>query len=190
MKRMYWIFALLLTSMVAVSCDDDTDGDNDAKFSDNDRSFVENAAKANMYEIELGEVAVAQGRDSLVRAYAQMMIDEHTAAQDELKEIADKESSVNWPTELADVDKASRDSIVMLQGFSFDSLYMAGQVNIHDRTTTMYDNISRTSRHAETKAYAGKYLDAIQHHREVADSIVNVIPQRWQNDQGEVEGLD
>lgn len=184
MKKINWIFALLLTSFAVISCDDDDGSENDAQFSDRDRSFVENAAKTNMYEIELGTLAVERGRDSLVRAYAQMMIDDHTAAQNDLKAIADKQSTVSWPTDLAEIDKASRDSIQMLQGFKFDSLYLIEQSKMHQRASTMYSNIARTSTHPETRAYATTYLAKIREHLTLADSASAVLPSRWQEDQG------
>jgi putative membrane protein len=184
MKRVYWIFALLLTSFAVITCDDDDDNDNDAQFSDQDRSFVEKAAKTNIYEIELGTLAAERGRDSLVKAYAQMMIDDHTTAQNDLKAIADKQNTVTWPTELAEIDKASRDSIAMLEGFEFDSLYMSEQSKMHQRASTMYDNIGRTSTDPDIKAYAKTYLMKVREHLQMADSVNNVLPSRWQNDQG------
>src|SRR5438045_5138184 len=53
-----------------------------------DKDFVEDVAKANTAEIELGRMASERGANGQVKKFAQMMVDDHTQAGDKLKAIA------------------------------------------------------------------------------------------------------
>ena len=48
------------------------------------RAFVEEMAKAGMAEVMLGRIAVQRASDAEVKSFAQRMIDEHAAANEEL----------------------------------------------------------------------------------------------------------
>jgi len=89
MKTNKWIYAIMVASLVWVACDDDDDKIIDPTLNDTDELFVEKAARSHMAEIEMSEVAMTKGTDSLVKTFAQQMITEHTQAQNELKDIAD-----------------------------------------------------------------------------------------------------
>ena len=52
------------------------------------QQFVEKATVANMAEIQLGQLAVKQAQDPQVKQFAQMMVDEHTKALEQLRTAA------------------------------------------------------------------------------------------------------
>src|SRR5262249_47368589 len=54
------------------------------------QTFVKKAALGGMTEVEASKLAVSKAQDPQVRAFAQKMVKEHTAANDELKSLADK----------------------------------------------------------------------------------------------------
>jgi putative membrane protein len=187
MKRMIWIFTLLLTSFVWVSCDDDSD-DNE-NFGEDERSYVQLAAQSNFNEITLSELALSQGRDSLVRAFAQQMIDDHNAAQSELQAIANNNSVAGWPNELSAAQQSFYDSLSEMEGFEFDTEFMNSQIQLHHNAADVHED-GTDSDNAEIQSYANKHLSKVQEHLQMAESITGMLPQRWEDDQsnGDLDG--
>src|SRR4029450_3615638 len=64
-----------------------------------DETFVMNAAKGGMAEVELGKLAAEKGSSVDVRNFGQRMVDDHSKAGDELKVIAQRKNIV-WPTDI------------------------------------------------------------------------------------------
>lgn len=166
------IIFFLIISLLWVACDDD---DDKPSLSDTDETFVENAALSNMSEIEFGELAATQGSDPLVRDFAQQMISEHTTAQNELRDIANDYSDIDWPEELDEQHEERMEQLAGLNGFQFDSMYMASQITDHQMAINIFETELAGGTDQRVRAYANKYLPHIEAHLERADSIQNVI---------------
>ena len=172
MKTNKWIFAIVMAASLAwVACDDDNDSVNKPDLNDTDETFVETAARSNMGEIELGQLAATKATDSLVRAFAQEMVTEHTAAQNELKDIADDYNGIDWPNSLTVSQDSTKESLNEATGHTFDTLYIRSQVKMHEDAVAAFQTASSNSTDSRVKAYATKYLPHIQMHLEKADSL-------------------
>jgi len=55
-----------------------------------DQDFLKKAVIANLAEIELGRLATQKAQNPEVKQFAQMMVDGHTKALDELKQLAQR----------------------------------------------------------------------------------------------------
>ncbi len=93
-----------------------------------DGEFVPDVAGKNMAEIELSRLAVDKTTDRVVRAFAQMMIDEHGAALNKLK-TADQ--ATNWPTALDDKHRETAENLATKQGAEFDREYLKAMIEGH-----------------------------------------------------------
>ena len=175
MKTNRWIFAILLASLVWVGCDDDDNPIDRPDLNDTDETFVEMAARSNMAEIKFGELAVTKATDSLVKAFAQQMVTEHTTAQNELKNLADNYDGIEWPNDLDEGHDVIMEQLNGAEGVSFDTMYIRSQVTMHEAAVTTFRNATTSSTDARVKAYANKYLPHIEEHREMADSIHTVV---------------
>src|SRR5690606_35353229 len=101
MKTNKWTLAIALAAFCWVACDDDDNVLDKPDLNETDETFVETAAQNNMAEIEFAEVATTKATDPLVRDFAQQLVTDHTAAQNELKELADDYRGVEWPNDLS-----------------------------------------------------------------------------------------
>lgn len=172
MKKLKFIYAFALLGCIA-ACDDD---DNDRPdLADIDEEFVEGAALSNLTEVDFGTLATERGDHDLVRKYGDMMISEHTTAQDELRSLANNFDDVDWPEGLDQQHRQIKEQLMNLSGRAFDSAYMRSQVNDHEKTLSMFDNEINNGRNESVKAYANKYRPHIEMHLHKADSILNVI---------------
>lgn len=183
MKSKRWFYAVALAALVWTACDDDDNGnDNRNDFNDADETFVEDAAMSNLAEIELGELALTKGTDSLVRIFAENMVNDHTIAQDELSDIANTDDDVDWPANLDDEHQSIWDALSQLEGYSFDSAYIASQVTAHEKAVQLFQRSRDNGRNPVVRNYIDKYLPKIEMHLEMADSIKTVLPGRQDED--------
>ena len=83
-----------------------------------------------MAEVQLGKLASERAANAEVKAFGQMMVKDHTAAGNELKQIA---SGLNaqLPTQLDQKHRDLVDRLSKLQGAAFDDAYMDAMVQGH-----------------------------------------------------------
>jgi putative membrane protein len=171
MKKLF-CWALVITSVVWSACDDDDDNDLQAV----DKTFATNAGYANAAEVDLGQLAATRGTTEGVRMYGQMMVNEHTTAQNELKGIVNGRG-VTLPTTPDQEHQQLKQQLMSLNGMAFDSAYIHNQVIDHQKTQTLFQNEQTGGKDQRLKNYATKYLPHIQMHLQKADSIKNAMGQ-------------
>ena len=67
-----------------------------------DRQFMDKAAQGGMAEVELGQLAQQNAQSPDVKAFGKRMVDDHSKANDQLKQLASQKgvslpTSLNWP---------------------------------------------------------------------------------------------
>src|SRR5690242_9473059 len=87
-----------------------------------DQHFMKKAAQGGMAEVELGQLAVQKASSDQVKQFGQRMVDDHTKANDQLKQLAAQEH-VQLPTQPAAKDKATKARLEKLSGKEFDQAY-------------------------------------------------------------------
>lgn len=174
LKGMIW-GVMIAASFAWVGCDGDDDNDNNS-LSQQDRTFVEQAAMGNRAEIELGQIAATRSTTPGVQAYGQKMVNDHQPAQDELEDIAD-DKDVNFRDELDAQHQALRQQLMTLTGYQFDTAYINSQVRDHQKMITLFQTQNTAGQDQQLRAYSSKHLPHIQMHYEMADSIAATMGQ-------------
>ena len=128
-----------------------------------DKSFIEKAAKAGMKEVDISRVAVERTSDPRVRAFAEMLVADHSGANDALATIA-ASKGVHLPAK--DVDGAEK--WTKKSGKDFDEDYVEKMVSAHKEAVELFEKEADKGEDAETKAFARATLPKLQHHLEVA----------------------
>jgi putative membrane protein len=95
------------------------------------REFVNQMAITNMAEVQLGKLAQERAQSPQVKQFADMMVKDHTKANEELKQVASK-LNVQLPTELDEKHRDLADRLSKLQGAEFDREYMNAMVDGHE----------------------------------------------------------
>lgn len=116
------------------------------------REFVNEMAITNMAEIQLGNMAEKQATSPQVKQFAQMMVQDHTKANDELKQIA-SQLNVQLPTELDEKHRELSEKLSKLQGEEFDREYMSAMVDGHEEAINKVED--RANRANQTTSSAG-----------------------------------
>ena len=127
-----------------------TAGTAGAGVSNSDKNFVSDQLSDGMAEIELAKVARDHAASPDVKQFAQMMIDDHTKAGDELKQIATS-NSIPIETQIDDKQQNLMDKLSKLNGADFDKEYMSAMVDDHqdavrDVRSRVDENRSATDR--------------------------------------------
>jgi putative membrane protein len=144
--------------------------------------FVSKAGQGNMAEIAAGKIAVQKAANDSVKQFAQMMIDDHTTALNELNMIA-KQKNKTMPSMPDDTHKMAQQKLAQLKGMSFDSTYMMQQLQDHQQTIALFEEEAKNGTEPELKAYAEKYLPKIRMHYEMAQRLSSMKMQGTQQQQ-------
>ena len=135
-----------------------------------DRSFAHEAAIGGMAEVELGKLASDKATSADVKQFGQRMVDDHSKANDDLKEWAQK-ANVTLPTQLDAKHKATRDRLAKLSGAAFDRAYMHDMVQDHEKDVAAFRKASRSAHDADLKAFAAKTLPTLEEHLQQAKKV-------------------
>lgn len=135
-----------------------------------EKDFMNKAAQSNMAEIQAAQMALQKTQNPQIKQFAQKMIDDHTKAGNELKDLAAK-NNVTLPTDVNADQKEMMNDLSKLSGKDFDSKYMDGQVDAHQKAVDLFQDEVDKGREADTKAFATKTLPTLKQHLEMAKSI-------------------
>ena len=95
-----------------------------------DKDFVHDAAITGMAEIEIGRIALDHSRDVNVKKFAQMMIDDHTKAGEDLKTVATRHR-IELPAQVDDDHRDKAEALGKKTGTEFDQDYADAMVDGH-----------------------------------------------------------
>jgi putative membrane protein len=99
------------------------------------RQFINDMAVAGMAEVELGKMASERGSSPEIKEFGELMVKDHSKANDELKQIA-SELAVTPPAELDKKHRDLADKLSKLQGAEFDREYASAMVNGHQEVAS------------------------------------------------------
>jgi putative membrane protein len=135
-----------------------------------DRKFMDKAAQGGMAEVELGQLAQQNGQSADVKAFGKRMVDDHSKANDQLKQLA-AQKGVSLPTSLDSKDQATKDKLSKLQGAAFDKAYMKDMVADHKQDVAEFKHESMAAHDPDLKSWAGQTLPTLQSHLQEAEKI-------------------
>ena len=135
-----------------------------------DSTFAMEAASGGMMEVEAGNIAQQNASNERVKAFAAMMVRDHSKANQELKALATSRGMM-LPDSMM---KKHRNHIQMMQkmsGKALDRHYMNMMVTDHREDVSKFENASKNAMDADLKAWAGKTLPVLMMHRDSATAI-------------------
>jgi putative membrane protein len=95
-----------------------------------DGDFVQDVASKNMAEIELSRMALEKATSREVKAFAQMMIDDHDAAANKLKSVVEGQA-IEWPGQSGDKHRETANDLAKKQGPEFEREYLKAMIEGH-----------------------------------------------------------
>jgi putative membrane protein len=139
-----------------------------------DRTFILEAAAGGLAEVELGRLASQNAARSEVKEFGQMMVTDHTKANDQLKKIA-QAKSVDAPHALKPEHKAMKDQLSKLSGEAFDRAYIQHMVKDHQEDVAHFRKESTEASDPDLKQFASATLPTLQKHLKRAQEIEQIV---------------
>jgi len=135
-----------------------------------DEKFVEKAAQGGMAEVELGQLATEKASSDDVKKFGQRMVDDHSKANEELKQVAGSKG-IDLPMSLNAKDQATKDRLSKLSGDAFDRAYLQDMVKDHIKDVVEFQHESKSGKDSDIKNFASQTLPRLQEHLNQAKSI-------------------
>ncbi|HMF77459.1 MAG TPA: DUF4142 domain-containing protein [Bryobacteraceae bacterium] len=135
-----------------------------------DKAFLKDAAMGGMTEVELGKLASQKASRDDVKQFAQKMVDDHTKANEQLKELAAK-ANVKIPDALDSKHQSRIDKMSKLSGEDFDKAYVKNQLKDHQSHVKDFTAEAQNGMDPDVKAFASSTLPTLQQHLEQAKAL-------------------
>ena len=126
-----------------------------ATLSAKDKSFMKDAAKGGMMEVDMGKMAQEKGKSAEVKKIGSTMVADHTKANNELMAIAKKKG--------VDLSKEKPKSHSM-KDETFDKDYINMMVKDHEKDLAAFQAEAQNGSDADVKAFASKTSKVIKKH--------------------------
>ncbi|MGI8788775.1 MAG: DUF4142 domain-containing protein [Pyrinomonadaceae bacterium] len=144
----------------------------DAVVTGGDLAFMNAAAPGGMATVELGKMALQKSNNADVKAFAQKMVDDHTKAGEDLKQLA-AQKKVMLPPDVMPESKQLMEKLSKLNGADFDKEYVKAMLEAHNKDVTTFESVSKTAGDADVKAFATKTLPVLKTHLEMIKGIAD-----------------
>jgi putative membrane protein len=135
-----------------------------------DKKFVKNSALGGMTEVELGKLAAQKASSDAVKQFGQRMVDDHSKANDQLKQFAGK-SSIEVPAALDSKHQSRVDKLAKLSGPAFDKAYLKDQVKDHEHDVDEFKSEAQYGSDPNIKQFAMQTLPTLQEHLTVVKDL-------------------
>lgn len=133
-------------------------------------SFVKEAASGGMMEVELGKYAKDNASSEDVKNFGDMMVTDHSKANDELKD-ALKKTNLEPNKEMLKQHQSMYDKLAKLKGSDFDKAYMKMMVEDHKKDVKAFEKASKNEKNADIKSWAANTLPTLKKHLQKAEEI-------------------
>jgi putative membrane protein len=136
-----------------------------------DRKFIEQAAGSGMFEVQVSQLAASKATDANVKSYASMLVDHHTAANNELVKIANARG-VELPAAPPRAMRKDVEKLGKKNGAEFDRDYVREVgIKAHEKDIKLFQGASKDVKDAELKAFVDKTLPQLREHLAAAQKL-------------------
>jgi putative membrane protein len=135
-----------------------------------EKDFAKDAAAGGMMEVQLGNIAQKNSSTKAVQDFGKMMVDDHSKANDNLKDLASKKN-VTLPTTVTDKQQKDIDKLSKETGTAFDKDYVNMMVDDHKKDIAEFKKAGEKMKDPDFKDFVVKTLPTLQKHLDAIQSI-------------------
>jgi putative membrane protein len=141
-----------------------------ASSSNPDQQFINDAAKGNRAEIELGKLVESKARDANVKQFAKMMQTDHAKALSQLQQIA-QSKNLTLPDGIPDDAQDLETKLSSESGKQLEKDYMDGMVQDHQKDVQEFKDATGKLQDNDVKQWAEKTLPTLEKHLQKAQQV-------------------
>jgi len=135
-----------------------------------DTKFAKEAAAGGLMEVDLGQLAVQKGASQAVKDFGQRMVDDHTKANQRLKELA-AQKGISLPHLLPADMKQEREKLAAASGAEFDRMYMSHMVKDHEKDVKEFEKQVQKGSDPALRSFAEQTLPTLRQHLDLAKKV-------------------
>jgi putative membrane protein len=187
MKTIKSVLALFAASVIAVSCNNATNTNednkkaaeerNDAKFDkegERDAQFVTDVQDINLAEQHLGQLAESRATSGDVKELGRMMQAQHKKAYDELASLAAKKN-ITVPSAMSESAKKDYDKLNDKAGKEFDKEFVDMMVKGHKDAIDKFEKATKNATDPDIQAWAANTLPELRKHLDHAMNVQDAL---------------
>ena len=134
------------------------------------RTFLSKAANSGLAEVELAKLAQQKATIDAVKNFAAMLERDHTAANDQVKNLSGQRN-VSLPSSPSEDKQKMYSDMEKMTGKSFDKEYISMMVKSHNDGITLFEDTRANASDIDVKNFADKTLPTLKMHLDSAKAI-------------------
>ena len=145
-----------------------------AKLNAADSTFVMKAAVGGMTEVQGGQTAQQSAQNDRVKNFGQMMVNDHSKANQQLQSLA-AAKGLTLPADLPADKQKMLTQMKSTQGAAFDKHYMSMMVEDHQKDVADFEKQSNSASDPDVRSFASQTLPVLKMHLDSAKAINSAI---------------
>ena len=137
-----------------------------------DKTFATKAAQGGMAEVQDGTLAQQNAASPQVKQFGQMLVTDHTQANQQLQQIAQQEG-ITLPAAPGTDEAQQSQKLQSLSGKDFDRQFVQNEVADHKKTIAEFQKEAQSGSDPALKAFAQQSIPVLQKHLQTAESLSN-----------------
>lgn len=138
--------------------------DKPSSLSESDRQFITDAASSDLFEIQSSQWALQQqSADPELARIAQMMVEDHTKASQDLRSIAQRKG-ITVPQRMSENHQQMYDRLRSASGSQVATQYRQMQLQAHQEGVALFQRASQNLTDAELRQFAQRTLPVLREH--------------------------
>ena len=136
-----------------------------------EKAFLKEAMQGNMTEIEFGKLAMEKATNQDVKAYGQMLVDDHSQANQKAQTLA-QQLGVQAPADIGTKHQAELKKFQSMTGATFDRMFVEHMVKDHKKDVKDYQAQAGSG---PVAGFAKETLPTLQKHLDKAQSLMSKV---------------
>lgn len=141
-----------------------------ANLSDADKKFIMEAAVGGMMEVQAGQMASQMATNNRVKAFGQMMVNDYSKGNEQLKSLA-ASKGIMLPADIPADMKSHMDAMQKMKGKAFDQHYMSMMNTDHAKDISKFEMESKYGKDNDVKNWATQMFPTLKAHKDSAAAI-------------------
>lgn len=142
-----------------------------------DIKFAETAADDGLFEVQVAELAKTKSKTKEVKDFAQSMITDHSAANEELKQTA-AARNISIPSSMSEDKQEKYGKLAEKNGKDFDEAYTDMMVKAHKDAIDLFEKEAENGNDPELRDWAAQKLPTLRHHLQMAEELEDKMDKR------------
>ena len=135
-----------------------------------DLPFMQEAASANLMEVQLGQLAQQRAVTPAVKQFGQRMVNDHTNLQTQLTNTA-SQNGVSFTPSLSSDHQKQISQLQSINALQFDRAYMTAMIQDHQNDVAKFQSQSGAAHSAPVQTLIARALPVLQQHLDLARQV-------------------